>query len=101
MWPFRKEPKPDEIDAAIKSAERDMEPEPWDELDEIDEGTWVFGNLLYIGSGLFIDPAEIVIMILHPKQPKIILRNGCVYTLSKHGVKLVAEQIIRMQKGSS
>ena len=100
MWPFRKEPKPDEIAAAIRSAERDMEPNPLENLDSIERGSWI-GNLVYVGAGCFIDFADVTVMSLHPSDPEIVFRNGMKYKLSKHGAKRIAEQIIRMQKGRS
>lgn len=77
-----------------------MEPNALDVIEDIESGSFAFGNLLCFGpGGLFVDPAEIAVLQVHPSNPRIILRNGTVVTLSNHGAVSIANIIMQQRKG--
>lgn len=100
MWPFNREPKKEEIDAAVESAEKGMQPNPLDEIEDIHLGDFILGNLLCVSEGgLFIDPADIVLLCVHPRSAEIMFRNGKTYRLSRYGAHQAAKTIAQQMRG--
>lgn len=101
MWPFNPAPKPEDVDAAVSAAKKDMEPDALDHLSHLEPGSRVFGYLVYLGGGSFIDFSEIASVSVHKELAFVQMRGGERISLSNLGANRIAQYIESQTKGHS